>query len=522
MIRKAKASITIFSALSLMLVAAVTFSLLEAARVQEVRKVARMNSNAAVESVFAEYNTPLYKKYNLLGYWAGSAKGRMSMAGTEVKLEDYSNESYGIKPLFILKNPIDLIHMKTKANVNGYSLITDDNGMAFVNAVSAYEKQNLPENAANEIFKKYSEINQSSDKNKMEKDISDGSDAIDDPKQYAKDHDIPLTKEEAENGNASESKEQSDNQDSQEENQEENQKKENPLKALKDIKDRGILSVVVEKPGEISKNEIDTSDMVSNRKLEKGTKPLSTSKQWYNKVALEHYITSKFSNFKDPRVDGALQYEQEFILCGKNSDVENLKSTINKILLTRQAANMAAIVKDPQKMAEAEALATTLAGITLNPAIIECVKWGLITGWAYGESILDVRTLLSGGKISPIKSSSQWTLSLSGLGSLANGSIKAKDCKNGMDYNEYVAAMLVLKNQGNIAMNAMSLMEKNVKSEKGYENFKMDNVVIEMNVDYTYSHNPVFLSLIPMKLGNINCFEYTDSASYSYLKNCKK
>ena len=53
-----KASVTVFASLSFMLILAVSFSLLEAARITEMKKATRMNSDAVLESIFAEYNTP--------------------------------------------------------------------------------------------------------------------------------------------------------------------------------------------------------------------------------------------------------------------------------------------------------------------------------------------------------------------------------------------------------------------------------------------------------------------------------
>ena len=50
-----KASITVFAALSLMLVAQLLFTLLEAARHYGLQKVLYMNTDTDLESVFADY-----------------------------------------------------------------------------------------------------------------------------------------------------------------------------------------------------------------------------------------------------------------------------------------------------------------------------------------------------------------------------------------------------------------------------------------------------------------------------------
>ena len=94
------------------------------------------------------------------------------------------------------------------------------------------------------------------------------------------------------------------------------------------------------------------------------------------------------------------------IICligGKDNDADNLRVTVDRLLLLREGLNMASLMAMPDKQSEAMALAVTLAGATVNPAIIEAVKYGILAAWAYVESVLDVRTLLDGGKISLVK-----------------------------------------------------------------------------------------------------------------------
>ena len=48
-------------------------------------------------------------------------------------------------------------------------------------------------------------------------------------------------------------------------------------------------------------------------------------------------------------------------------------------------------------------IATSLAGFSGNPAVVKIVQIGVVAAWAYVESILDLRTLLSGGKFHSLK-----------------------------------------------------------------------------------------------------------------------
>lgn len=74
-----KASITVFAALSLMLVAQLLFTLLEAARHYELQKVLYMNTDTVLESVFADYCSPLWETYKILGVRVDDTEGKLCL-----------------------------------------------------------------------------------------------------------------------------------------------------------------------------------------------------------------------------------------------------------------------------------------------------------------------------------------------------------------------------------------------------------------------------------------------------------
>ena len=58
-------------------------------------------------------------------------------------------------------------------------------------------------------------------------------------------------------------------------------------------------------------------------------------------------------------MEGALQYELEYILAGKNSDIENLRWVAGRLILFREAANAVYLYSDRVKVAEADAKSTS-------------------------------------------------------------------------------------------------------------------------------------------------------------------
>lgn len=88
-----KASITVFAALSLMLVAQLLFTLLEAARHYELQKVLYMNTDTVLESVFADYCSPLWETYKILGVRVEDTKGKLCFNNREAQLRGLTSES---------------------------------------------------------------------------------------------------------------------------------------------------------------------------------------------------------------------------------------------------------------------------------------------------------------------------------------------------------------------------------------------------------------------------------------------
>ena len=139
-----------------------------------------------------------------------------------------------------------------------------------------------------------------------------------------------------------------------------------------------------------------------------------------DRVMVLEYIGKHFSDYTEPG-KGDLTYEMEYILCGKDTDKKNLESSIERLMRMREAANVAHIIADREKLNQTLMIATSLAGFSGNPAVVKIVQIGVVAAWAYVESILDLRTLLSGGKISLIKSVAEWTTDLKKLGEIVTG-----------------------------------------------------------------------------------------------------
>lgn len=82
-----------------------------------------------------------------------------------------------------------------------------------------------------------------------------------------------------------------------------------------------------------------------------------------------------FSDYTEPG-KGDLTYEMEYILCGKDTDKKNLESSIERLMRMREAANVAHIIADREKLNQTLMIATSLAGFSGNPGSCQdCSNW---------------------------------------------------------------------------------------------------------------------------------------------------
>lgn len=83
-----KGSITVFASLMIMLISQFVFTLLEAGRNIEMAKIAEMDSESGIESIFAQYCVPLWDEYRILAYDAGNP-GEFNLD----QIEDYNKST---------------------------------------------------------------------------------------------------------------------------------------------------------------------------------------------------------------------------------------------------------------------------------------------------------------------------------------------------------------------------------------------------------------------------------------------
>ena len=176
---------------------------------------------------------------------------------------------------------------------------------------------------------------------------------------------------------------------------------------------------------------------------------------------------------------------------------------MRRIVLMREAVNMAYLVSKPEKKSQAQGLAMAIFGFTLNPMIIRAATYGILSVWAYGESICDLKAIFKGDRIPLVKNDETWNLSLSRVLSLK---LEPKEYKGvgGLDYKSFLRFLLLVRPNRQIAMRAMDIIEWS-EINNGKESFRMREGIFSQV-------NTIECSL-PFS-GNT----YKEDCEYSYIK----
>ena len=571
---------TVFATISLMLVAAFLLVLLEGARVKEMRKIARMNTDSVIESVFAEYQRPLWDMYHILAFDSGQKDNQAPFSKWEWYVKEISEDNVSPKNRQSGNNYLAM--GVESVDFENYRLLTDEEGREYIATVSEYMKNNCASEVLRILSDQYDSLNYMNFGEDFDASaIGAAEDAIraakeEEARRKAEEEARRKAEEEARRKAEEEARRQAEEEarrkaeeEARKQAEEEAWKKaeearrkaeaeakkkaaekkkkktvkqtdvktnvtlvtgtkaavqnanvqlsENPLDVVKDLWKKGILSLVIENQNSISQAKIALTDIPSQRKLCEGTCTEPIELEAMDHILFSQYTLSYFSSYTSKSTNSPLSYELEYLLCGKAEDIENLKNTVRRLLAIRTAANLLYLEGDLAKQELALQVATALAGASANPLLIYTVKVGIITAWALAESLLDVRTLLSGGKIAVIKNSSQWTTDILHLGSAFSSFGKAINCANGLSYNTYLGFLLFL-NEQRTCYRSMDLLEAAVRAKSGYENFQIDHMVTGAQLSVDYKCKTIFLGMENMTSRMKSSFYISTRADYSYRK----
>ncbi len=275
--------------------------------------------------------------------------------------------------------------------------------------------------------------------------------------------------------------------------------KRNLLEQVQRIVEGGLLRLVLPKDMDISQEVIYTGQLPSiilEKSQDLSQKSDRPGRTFTERVLIDEYCGYFFPNALSQN-NHQLKYELEYLLQGQATDRENLEKTISELFAVRQGLNLIHILSDNQKREEAKALAFVIVGgIGIGPLvdIMACLIMGI---WAMGESIQDLRILMSGGKIPLWKQNKDWKVSLEGLLKIGQNQFPdidiAKEDETGFSYEGYLK-LLLLKEEPEIKhMRMLDLMQLNI--EPYQPGFRIQNCAYYVDIQGKAYGRHVFLNL---------------------------
>lgn len=195
------------------------------------------------------------------------------------------------------------------------------------------------------------------------------------------------------------------------------------------------------------------------------------------------YAAEVFNSYLETKNDtSVLMYEQEYLIAGKNSDYENLKSVAHRIIGIRFPINYVSLCGQADKMSKLTTLATSIAAAA--PYLIPAVKYLLAGCWAYIEAIADTRVLFDGKKAAFAKTSENWITDIDHISeSLAQ---ETEDVDGGLDYQAYLT-ILELIHMDQTKLRMLDLMQINAMQEN--TEFRIRNAAVGLEADFTCNYD---------------------------------
>ena len=493
--KRLSGSITVFLSFVLTMVLGLFFTMSEVLRFFCLKKQTERASLISVESCFADYCRPLWEEYGLLGVDMSYGKAEPDKETFEKRFYRYLDENGNAEGTHFFQA------YPKKAALMDYSVLTDNDFSGLVREAA----KSVENNIGSEMLSFVSEITEAvkgaEEKNGGLSDlVESGEDVMNGSSPPASVSTVPGSEPS-------------------EETKEKIRGAPNPLINVFPVGIGGILKTVLPADAVLSDErfQIPKNERASRRSLESGTMEPDTPKA-HEKLLYGYWLSKTFRDYTEEARDKSLRYETEYLICGKDAEVDNLKGAVWRLLLLREGLNMASICKDSARVGETEVLALIIATLLTQPEAKDLVKYVILAIWSYVESILDLRTLTDGGKVPLIKSPADWNTDLWTLITDIYSGRKAKEGSGlKLDYSAYMLAFAAMTPVKVSAARACDLMEEHIRRSEDYGNIRLDRMLYRADMLAEYQAKPLFLSFVPLFTGEWKVYGFSCKRRMSYV-----
>ncbi len=459
-----KGYVSLYLCLVLAIIIPLLATMIESARYSVIRQTLQCAVNLSLDSLLAEYNKELFDEYDLFFIDSSYGLDKGDVNNVLEHLEDYL--SYNLEPDkdLIFPGYSNITGLGTDSvEIVSVARATDNGGEVFKFAVLQYMLEYYGLAYVQEAIDMFdnAEITEILESDvDIENNLGQNEDVLmnfEFPEDTETDYtDVDIT---------------------------------DPAEGLTEYRNKGILEIVL-KDEEISSTGITSSIYASERDLVNGD-GLFFDNTSYNTLALNvlmnEYVLLKCGNYLNQKESSVLDYQVEYVIAGNSNDTDNLKSIVWRLLIIRGAANTIYFMTDDELKEESKAMAEVLATLCLCPSLSDLFEAVIDAAWIYGESVYDVRHILSGGKEPLITTKDSFDLSFENavnfLGESLYTADYSDDNESGLDYEGYLRLLLYLTNQEDVSMRTMDIIEMDVRKNSGNDNFRMDDCIYGFKVE---------------------------------------
>ncbi len=464
--------LTVYLALCLTVILSLYLALIDSARRNGAGLEALCAAEAGMQSVMAEYHRELSRQYNLFAVDSSYGTKSSGRGRTGEHLAEHVRRNLDCGDVllggYLYRDFFGLC--LESAEVSGVSLMTDGNGAVFRRRAIEAVRDDVGLHLLEEL------------KGWMQSVRVNGLDAPDTETERRE-----LEKElEGYNGREIETL---DGESVQVEIQ-------NPAEALEEVSRQGILRLTVADCESLSAAVINSGGLIQSRmaqgKNSLGNLETTQADSLTDRFFFQEYLLRYMGSYGDEREEDVLKYQIEYLIAGNDSDVDNLRSVAGRICAIREAANALYLLSSSEKRLEIQGAALVACGLLLLPWLIPVLEAAILLGWAFAESVYDVKSLLSGGCIPLLKDDDSWHY---GLETALKGDLGEATAEGeGLSYQDYLRILMFLTDLDVLTARAMNMVEADIRLTRGNGDFRLDACCdrLEMQVEISSSFGYAF------------------------------
>jgi hypothetical protein len=458
-------------------------------------------------SLLGEFENGLLEKYNIFSLDGTYGSGSFQISKVNERLQNYISYNANPKKELVSLWCFDPWKLELESSsISGYALLTDQNGESFYQQAVSYMKANAAVITVDKLMEYADQVDLIRER---QQDYEESKNSNDSKLSGLEDQREEKTRQ---------LQEQAEADDSGSTVTEPPATVSNPLREIAKLRKKSTLDIVTWDK-QLSGKKVRQSNFPSKNVGNKGTMTIEGDNSGIvSDLLFREYLMMYFPNYLSTEKGTALEYQIEYILGGKATDVKNLKYVVNRLLLMREGMNYLYCLQDQAISGQAGTLATALTGFLGIPALTEATRHALLLAWAYGESLIDVRVLLDGGRVPLTKSANTWSLTLENLGRITEILREgASGSETGMTYEEYLRILLNMESIKKQKMRALDMIQAELQQQDDTAKFKASNCIVAVKASAQWKTGSVFFSLPGIVMGvSADPVSFTQESSMAY------